>query len=511
MTDTINSISAIVIGYFSSTLIMNTIFLTVALCAMLFLRRTSARARYNIGVIGLIKIALPPFIAVPIAASIRTPQLFSYHNLIPLTTPEQSSRVVQPALHPQSILFIIWAAIVVLIFLYILQKAFYFSCLTKKIHEIKSQNFHTTRAPIYMCGNIGIPMTIGMFFPKILVPPTWHSWSSECRQLVIDHELAHIKRRDGLVQTLQIIIQAIFFFHPFVWLLNRHLNELREMACDDIAMQKKSSSLHFSKCLVQIAENMVQNSLGHPSASALIRQKKHLLKRVKYQFEERKMKTNKLVVIASTTMIVVLFFISSITFTQVPQAAPAVATDDSTIFIYVQSDGTIQLDSNKVPYDVFAQEINETIRQRKGIKYIHFDVEPDTPMGVVQDINKTLQEVDLLNISFGIVENEKINLILPVKNSDQHFEKINVKNKCLILINQQGNMIVDEKPRNHTEMKRYVSQRLAENPNLVIDITIAPKAPAQYMITIMEELKQLGAKRISTGAQKKRKPGRKYD
>jgi beta-lactamase regulating signal transducer with metallopeptidase domain len=56
------------------------------------------------------------------------------------------------------------------------------------------------------------------------------------RMLVMSHELAHVLRWDALINFLQVVVQAIFIFHPLVWWLNRLIRHEREKCCDEMAV-----------------------------------------------------------------------------------------------------------------------------------------------------------------------------------------------------------------------------------------------------------------------------------
>ena len=49
--------------------------------------------------------------------------------------------------------------------------------------------------------------------------------------------MAHIKRSDLRLALLPALIQALFFFHPLVWLACAEWASAREEACDAIALQ----------------------------------------------------------------------------------------------------------------------------------------------------------------------------------------------------------------------------------------------------------------------------------
>ena len=50
-----------------------------------------------------------------------------------------------------------------------------------------------------------------------MLPATARQWSDEQLRSVLLHELAHIKRRDTVVQLLAQIACALHWFNPLVW------------------------------------------------------------------------------------------------------------------------------------------------------------------------------------------------------------------------------------------------------------------------------------------------------
>lgn len=153
---------------------------------------------------------------------------------------------------------------------------------------------HTTvdekEVDIYCSSNISVPLSIGLFPKRVYVPMLWSSLTKELQHSLLRHEVAHIKRKDGLLGALQMLARAIYFFHPLVWILTRQADELREMACDDMAVDNSEvTPLIYSRCLVHVAEHMLP-SWSCSSASTLMKQKNKLYHRVNYQVKETKMK-----------------------------------------------------------------------------------------------------------------------------------------------------------------------------------------------------------------------------
>ena len=61
-------------------------------------------------------------------------------------------------------------------------------------------------------------------------------------EAIIAHEMAHIKRLDDVWILTQNIIQAIYFFHPAVWLTNHNIYIARECICDSMVLAHSTLS-----------------------------------------------------------------------------------------------------------------------------------------------------------------------------------------------------------------------------------------------------------------------------
>ncbi len=78
------------------------------------------------------------------------------------------------------------------------------------------------------------PLVVGIWRPVLLLPSAvLDRLNLEQLRSVLIHELHHVKRWDGLVNLLQGVLGAIYFFHPAVWWANRRIRQLREDACDE--------------------------------------------------------------------------------------------------------------------------------------------------------------------------------------------------------------------------------------------------------------------------------------
>ena len=124
--------------------------------------------------------------------------------------------------------------------------------------------------------SIANPVTAGVLRPWILLPITaLTTLSPEQIEVVLSHELAHIRRADYLWNLLQTVVETLFFFHPAVWWISRRVREERELCCDDVAMQCCADPAVYATALLRLEEErksrlrLAMALDGHQSRSGL--------------------------------------------------------------------------------------------------------------------------------------------------------------------------------------------------------------------------------------------------
>lgn len=301
----VNSFGDVWLSYFGLKVVQDTLFLMLIFVALAALKNASAQAKYMLSLLALAKLLLPPFLPFRFSGG-------SLPEFLPL--PDAPANVATPAtttefapLAPQisitGLLFVVWLAVVltyllIFVFFNVVQKRRLLSA-----RPLANEHAAAHNITVLQMTALATPLSVGLFSNKVYLPSYWEKLPGDCRRVLLQHEIAHIKRRDGVVQLLQTVAQALFFFHPLVWLLNERINEYREMACDDTAIATSQlSPVAYSRYLVHIAEKMVQPVWPFSSASALIKQKNKLLNRVNYQIKETKMKPTKAVVLIIVLM-----------------------------------------------------------------------------------------------------------------------------------------------------------------------------------------------------------------
>jgi Tol biopolymer transport system component/beta-lactamase regulating signal transducer with metallopeptidase domain len=92
---------------------------------------------------------------------------------------------------------------------------------------------------VWLVNGIGQPFVWGLLRGSIYLPTDFVKIdSAEHRRGILGHEISHILRFDAAVNILQIIAQAVFWFHPFVWWANKKNRAEREKCCDEMAIAR---------------------------------------------------------------------------------------------------------------------------------------------------------------------------------------------------------------------------------------------------------------------------------
>ncbi|WP_316832674.1 M56 family metallopeptidase [Pedobacter aquatilis] len=148
------------------------------------------------------------------------------------------------------------------------------------------------KVSILQSGIAQVPMVVGHFKPVILIPlGLLNGLSAQEVEAIICHELAHIKRRDYLVNLLQSFIEIIFFFNPAVLWLSKLIRNERENCCDDLAVEQLDDKRSYVKALITCQEFQ----LNAPSLAMAVNGKKnHLFNRISRMLFDTKTTLNKM-------------------------------------------------------------------------------------------------------------------------------------------------------------------------------------------------------------------------
>lgn len=104
------------------------------------------------------------------------------------------------------------------------------------------------------------PLTWGILHPVILLPRAAIHWTSERLEVVLLHEMAHIRRYDGLSLLVARLACALHWFNPLVWRAARELDATAEIAADDIVVKAGVRASSYAAELMTIVAEMSGHS-----------------------------------------------------------------------------------------------------------------------------------------------------------------------------------------------------------------------------------------------------------
>lgn len=238
--------------------------ITLFLLDMALHRRARPAIRYALWLVLLLKLLMPPSLALPTSAAwwIRSP------NIAPATLrttsvtvtygpfvapPSETLPTMTPApstyrLSVSVCAILAWAVGSVLLLGWMLmrwrqvwraahQAESAPEWLRGLLSEARSQTCVRRRVDIRLTPQALSPAVCGFFRPVILLS---HSLVAELTpaqlRAVLVHELIHVRRRDVWLNGVQALLQAAYWWHPLLWLANGRIRRLREEAVDDAVM-----------------------------------------------------------------------------------------------------------------------------------------------------------------------------------------------------------------------------------------------------------------------------------
>lgn len=106
----------------------------------------------------------------------------------------------------------------------------------------------------YLSSLAQVPVTLGFLKPIILLPVSMVTQLTPTQiEAILVHELAHIRRKDYLLNLLVTAMELLFFFNPFTRLLINQLKKEREHCCDDAVLEFRYDPHGYVSALLSLA------------------------------------------------------------------------------------------------------------------------------------------------------------------------------------------------------------------------------------------------------------------
>lgn len=110
------------------------------------------------------------------------------------------------------------------------------------------------------------PMLFGMLKPRLLLPRHLRGFDVIQQQMIIEHELTHLRRRDLQWMNAGLALQTLLWFNPFMWLLRAHLAWAQELGCDRDVLRGRPQAQRKAYAAALVAQLRLQR---RPLTSAL--------------------------------------------------------------------------------------------------------------------------------------------------------------------------------------------------------------------------------------------------
>jgi beta-lactamase regulating signal transducer with metallopeptidase domain len=235
-----------------------------------WMRRASALARYTIGIAALGATVVVPIattmvrtgvvadstmlVPASVASLLQGPPRLSHSAVSATATVERSAIVASRALLGRADLLdwvaVMWLVGVVLLSIRMAIAVSGARRLSREGNELDENHLvfsiarHVAKRVglqrvirIVISTSIDVPMVVGWTAPVVLLPMSVLTGLTPMQlELLLAHELTHIRRFDTFVNFAQRIIETLLFFHPAVWWISSVVRSERENCCDDGAI-----------------------------------------------------------------------------------------------------------------------------------------------------------------------------------------------------------------------------------------------------------------------------------
>jgi bla regulator protein BlaR1 len=234
--------------------------------AMAILRPTRAATRYNLAVVTLATLAVLP-VATFVWLAQGTPATVAAGSPGVETFTLMAQQELSTSVGLLAWVVAFWLAGVILLSLRLLIGWRYLirlrltadrlacACMAPTLARLRNELGIVRRVQVAASKHIRSPVVIGWLRPLILFPPALINQLPMAQiEMVLAHELAHIRRHDHLVNLFQTVMETLFFYQPAVAWVSRQIRIERENACDDLAVSTTHDRLAYVEMLASLEQ-----------------------------------------------------------------------------------------------------------------------------------------------------------------------------------------------------------------------------------------------------------------
>ena len=165
------------------------------------------------------------------------------------------------------------------------------------------------------------PGVVGLLRPALLLPVGLEQRLTPSQlEAVLAHELCHIRRRDNLTAAVQMLVEAVFWFHPLIWWLGHRLIDERERACDEMVVALGHDRETYAAGILAVCEHYAATRLACASGISGSDLKRRIVEIMSYHGMRRLKLVKKLLLSAASIAALALPVLAGLVIEQVADA-----------------------------------------------------------------------------------------------------------------------------------------------------------------------------------------------
>ena len=329
---------------------------------------------------------------------------------------------------------------------------------------------------------VKVPVAVGWLKPMILLPVgIIFQLTPEQLDGILWHELAHIRRRDYLVNILQGLVETVFFFNPGLLWLSSLIRAEREACCDDMVLSRMSCKSNYMEALLAFGYGdfkPVGWAMGAGSGSQL----RDRLRRMVNQENKRLNMAEKAILSAGLILLMA--------FTRIPKAGQVAGklagNVSKTISVMMKTPEGVKPAGPKVPLTETRPLLKPELVAKKEI------VETADTVIHFKSVLFKNSDADLANNDVSAMDDQ---------GNEYHFILVNNKITAMQI---NGVTVADDKLADFTYMIRYIDREIASKRHVMEGDIVAYKVKWPVVKFKMKDSLAYGKKKYTADADAKR-------
>ncbi len=154
------------------------------------------------------------------------------------------------------------------------------------------------------------PITVGIFKKKIILSK--EMLNNREYELILKHELFHIKNKDIEYKFLLLILNCIYWFNPIIYMFINQIDEILELNCDEFVIQGKNKFSRIEYAEILLSQIQKNQNMQYRFSINFANRRKNIMKRFSNIVDETKKKNIVNVATMSGLLILISVFIITI-------------------------------------------------------------------------------------------------------------------------------------------------------------------------------------------------------